>query len=89
MSEWQLRFDRKAFRSLEKLFKTDRERVRKFIDERLLVTKDPRRLGKPLSGNHSGLWRYRVGNVRLVVQIKDSELIILVLKVGHRREVYR
>ncbi|MCB1387163.1 MAG: type II toxin-antitoxin system RelE/ParE family toxin [Nitratireductor sp.] len=89
MNGWQLRFDKKAFRSLEKLSKPDRLRVRRFVDERLLSMDNPRALGKPLTGGLSGLWRYRIGNIRLVAQIRDDELIILVLKLGHRKEIYR
>lgn len=89
MTKWQLRFDKRAFRNLQKLTKSDQARVRKFVDERLLASDDPRKMGKALSGNFAGLWRYRIGGMRLVAQIKDAELVILVLKVGHRGDVYK
>lgn len=50
---------------------------------------DPRTLAKPLQGEYGELWRYRVGPYRIICEIRDSELIVLVLRVGHRREVYR
>jgi mRNA interferase RelE/StbE len=50
---------------------------------------NPRLSGKALQGDLKGLWRYRVGNYRLIAQIKDNELIILVIEIGHRKEVYK
>jgi mRNA interferase RelE/StbE len=50
---------------------------------------DPRSLGKPLTGEKQGLFRYRVGDYRLICELKDQVLTILVLEVGHRREIYR
>jgi mRNA interferase RelE/StbE len=50
---------------------------------------DPRSIGEALHGDKSGLWRYRVGDYRLICQIEDARLVIVVLNIGHRREVYR
>ncbi len=50
---------------------------------------DPRSLGKPLSGSLSGLWRYRVGSYRIIASIEDLDIRILVVKIAHRKEVYR
>ncbi|MEZ5812024.1 MAG: type II toxin-antitoxin system RelE/ParE family toxin [Rhizobiaceae bacterium] len=86
---WRLRFDKRAVRELKKLSHDNRRRVAAFIDERLLAAENPRTFGKALTGSYSGLWRYRVGDVRIVARIVDEELIILVLSIGHRREVYR
>ena len=49
----------------------------------------PRDLGRPMSGAWAGHWRYRVGDYRLICELRDGKLVVLVLKVGHRREVYR
>lgn len=49
----------------------------------------PQIFGKGLKGNKAGLWRYRIGNYRLICEIIDNKLIILVLTVGHRREIYK
>ena len=49
---------------------------------------DPHRYGKSLTGNHKGKWRYRIGNYRLICNIQDDKILILVLSIGHRREVY-
>lgn len=50
---------------------------------------DPRQLGKPLQGRLSELWCYRVGDYRLVCELRDEALVVLVVRIGHRREVYR
>jgi mRNA interferase RelE/StbE len=57
--------------------------------ERLATEADPRRLGHSLSGPLIGLWRYRVGDYRLICRIEDGRCLVLVLTIGHRREVYR
>lgn len=56
---------------------------------RLDGIEDPRALGEALHGDKSGLWRYRVGDYRLVCSLEDTRLVIVVLTIGHRREVYR
>ena len=69
------------------------KRILKFLYERLLASRDPnfdpRALGKALVGEMQGLWRYRVGDYRLICRIEDRAVTILVLEVGHRREIYR
>jgi len=55
----------------------------------LLASPDPRSLGKALVGEMSGLWRYLIGDYRLICKIEDREITIIVLEVGHRREIYR
>lgn len=83
---WVCRFDKRAEKELLKLGRPDQERVMRYLKRE--VTKDPRAFGKALRHEYVGLWRYRVGNIRLVCQIKESEFVVLVLKVGHRKDVY-
>lgn len=89
MSRWSVRFDKRAVKDLQRLSSSNRERVRAFIDDRLPAFADPRTAGRALAGSFAGLWRYRVGNIRIVVQIRDRELVILVVAVAQRGEVYR
>lgn len=49
---------------------------------------DPRRFGKALTANRSGQWRYRIGDYRLIAEIEDEKVLILIVKIGHRRDVY-
>ena len=79
--------------SVEKtLSKMDRNTVRiikNWIIKNLVGTENPRSTGKALQGNLKGIWRYRVGDYRLFAQIEDGELIIILLDVGHRKDVYK
>ena len=59
-----------------------------WIDKNLEGCTDPRAHGKPLSANRAGQWRYRVGDYRIIADIQDGKLVILVIAVGHRREIY-
>lgn len=86
---WRVEFDRKAEKQLQRLGATDRRRVRAFINERLLALANPRALGAALTGGLSGLWKYRVGDIRIIADIQDDKLLILVVEIGNRREVYR
>lgn len=61
----------------------------KDMKKRLDGLENPRQLGKALTGQFKGLWRYRIGDYRVIADIRDSELIILALEVGHRKEVYK
>ena len=65
------------------------QRVLRYLRERIAGAEDPRRLGHALTGDRKGLWRYRVGNYRIVARIEDDRFVVLVVTVGHRREVYR
>ena len=76
-----------ARRDLRRLDPPAARRVLRFLGERVAVLDDPRSLGAALVG--SPLWRYRVGDLRIVVSIEDSRLVVLVLEIGHRREIYR
>lgn len=86
---WRVEFDRAAARDLRKLGTDAESRVLRYLRERIAGTEDPRRLGKALTGDRKGLWRYRVGDYRIVASIEDGRFVVLVVTVGHRREVYR
>jgi mRNA interferase RelE/StbE len=86
---WRVEFDRGAVRDLRKLGAVGESRVLRYLRENIAGTKDPRRLGHALTGDHKGLWRYRAGDYRIVASIEDQRLVVLVVRIGHRREVYR
>lgn len=85
---WKFRFSKRAEKDLEKLDLTVAKRILKELKEISLLD-DPRQRGKALTGNHKGLWRYRVGNFRVVCAFKNNELVIIALAIGHRSEVYK
>lgn len=85
---WTIELDSKAAKSLKSLDKTSKQRIEQFIDK-LAISTNPRQTGRALQGSLKGLWRYRVGNYRLICQIRDNEVLILVLDIGHRKEIYK
>lgn len=89
MSGWRVEFEERAAKQLYKLGYVDRKRIRGFIETRVIATGNPRSLGKALTGELSDLWSYRVGDVRILAKIQDEVLIVLVVEVGNRREIYR
>jgi mRNA interferase RelE/StbE len=86
---WRVEFDRAAARELRKLGVEAERRVLAYLRTRIASSADPRRLGQPLTGDRQGFWRYRVGDYRIVAAIEDERLVVLVVTVGHGREVYR
>lgn len=82
--ETTARFD-KEFRKLDRY---TQRMVRAWIEKNLVKCDDPRTLGKGLSANRSGQWRYRIGDYRPICLIEDDKLVILALTIGHRSEIY-
>lgn len=85
---WVYQFEDRALRELKRLGKTDQERVLRYLKQRVVASGDPKAFGKSLRHQLAGLWRYRIGDVRMICRIEDARLVVLVVKVGHRRDVY-
>jgi mRNA interferase RelE/StbE len=86
---WAIEFERAALKELEKLDKPVVRRILKFLQERVGKLDDPRKIGARLQGTLSEFWKYRVGDYRLICSLENDRLIVLVLRIGHRREVYK
>ena len=86
--DWTIRFNEKAEKQLEELDKPIRERILNYLTQRINGSKNPRHFGDGLTANLAGLWRYRVGDYRVVCRIEDSTITVLVLNIGHRSTVY-
>ncbi len=87
---WRIEFDAAAERDLDKLDPPVARRILAFLHQRLAQLDDPRSLGEALRGSRLGeFWKYRVGDYRLIASIEDDRLLILVVRIGNRREVYR
>lgn len=86
---YTLEYSKKAQKQLAKLDRGVQALILSWIEKNLLNCENPRQKGKGLTANRSGLWRYRVGDYRIVSSIEDERLIILVVEVGHRKEIYR
>lgn len=87
---WQIEFDAAAKKELAKLDAQAARRIIGFLRDRVSALKDPRSIGEALKGSKLGdFWKYRVGDYRLIANIEDGKLRILVVRIGNRREVYK
>lgn len=86
---WRVRWDKRALKEAKHLSVVDRDRIARFLNERVAPLDNPRDLGEALAGPWSGYWKYRVGDYRVIASIEDQIITITIVKVGNRREVYR
>jgi mRNA interferase RelE/StbE len=87
---WQIEFDPEAIKDLKKLDRPVQKRIVEFLKLRLAPLDNPRTLGEALAGSRLGnYWKYRVGDWRIICDLQDHKIIVRVLRVGNRREVYR
>ena len=86
---WTANFDPRALKELEKLDRMAQRRIVNFLQELVRRRTDPRDLGKAMTGDKAGLWRYRIGDYRLVCRIDEEAEQMLVLRVARRKEAYR
>ena len=86
---YHVRFAKSYIKEFGKLDKYTQKMIFSWIEKNLEGIEDPRRTGKALTGDKRGLWRYRIGDYRLICVIEDDQLVIIALNIGHRREVYK
>ncbi|MCD4826597.1 MAG: type II toxin-antitoxin system RelE/ParE family toxin [Acholeplasmataceae bacterium] len=86
---FRVKFSEKAIKSLKKTDKQIARMIIAWIEKNLENTNNPREKGKGLSHDKKDIWRYRVGNYRILVNILDDELIVLVIEYGHRKDIYK
>lgn len=86
---YHVEFSKRALKDIKKLDKATAALILGWIRKNLEGCENPRAYGKGLTANHSGEWRYRVGDYRLLAEIQDGKLVIIMLTVGHRSEVYK
>jgi len=87
---WRIELTATAAKQLAKLDKGEAKRILNFLRQSIAVLDDPRSTGKALTGPHLGsYWRYRVGDYRIICDIQDGALCVLVIEIGNRREIYR
>jgi mRNA interferase RelE/StbE len=87
--QWRIEIARTAEKQIRKLNRKAQESILQFLRARVLPADNPRQWGKPLHGDKQGLWRYRVGDYRLICEIQDAQVTVLVLRIGPRKDVYR
>jgi len=86
--KFTVEYTKRAVKDLQKLDKPTRALIWGWIEKNLVNCENPRLHGKGLTANRSGQWRYRVGDYRILADIQDEKIVILVLEIGHRREIY-
>jgi mRNA interferase RelE/StbE len=87
---WTIEYDLAARKHIEELDAQTRRRLRNFLEVRIASLGNPRQSGQALQGSQLGqFWRYRVGDYRIICDLQDHRLVVLVIEIGHRREVYR
>ena len=86
---WRIEITRTAEKQIAKLHREAQRIILRFLRERLAPAENPRQWGKALHDEKRVLWRYRVGDYRLICDIQDEKITVLVLAIGHRKDVYR
>ncbi len=86
---YRIFIEKNAIKQLRKIDKNQQLLIYGFIKKNLEGTSAPRMFGKALKGNLGDYWRYRVGNYRLIAEINDEEIIIIIIGIGHRRDIYK
>lgn len=86
--KYKIVFSEKALKQLKKLDKHITALIIGWLEKNVDGSENPRVHGKGLVENKSGLWRYRIGDYRVICEIQDKEVVVLVLEVGHRKEIY-
>lgn len=85
---WRVEISDTAKRELKKLGKQAQREILDYLKQRIETDESPQRFGSPLRRSLAGLWRYRVGDHRIICEIRQSEVVVLMLRVGHRSKVY-
>ncbi len=85
---WTIEYRPMARRQLKKLDRNAQLEILDYLDARIASAKTPRAFGKPLRHEQFGLWRYRVGNYRIICELQERKLVVLVVAIGHRKNIY-
>jgi mRNA interferase RelE/StbE len=86
---WTIEYTQAADRQLRKLDKSSSRRIVDYLRNRVACLEDPRSIGKALHGPLGDFWRYRIGDYRIICELQDQQLRVLVVRLGDRKDVYR
>jgi len=86
--QWTIEFDDRARRELRKLDPSIQDEILGYLRKRIASAANPKQFGEPLQLNLAGLWRYRVGDYRLICRFEEDRLVVFIVKIAPRREVY-
>jgi mRNA interferase RelE/StbE len=85
---WTIEFEQDAIRQLNRLDRSVRRRITEYLELRVVASGDPRQFGKPLRHDKAGFWSYRIGDYRAICLLEHERLVLVVVSIGHRRQVY-
>lgn len=85
---YKVELSRQAGKDLERIFRSDRKLYQRFLNAFQAISKDPAQ-GKPLHGELKGLWSYRLGSYRILYEVRRGKLLVIIIDLGHRREIYK
>ena len=86
---WRIEFDPRAVKELSKFDGPIQQRIIKVLRERIAILDDPRSIGEALRGEELGrFWKYRIGDYRVICDIRDEEIVVLIIRIGDRKEIY-
>ena len=86
---WTIEYDSRVVKDMKKLDRKVQKDILAYFNDRIALSSDPRASGKSLKSSFSGLWRYRIGDYRAICRIEDERLVVLVIRVSHRSNVYK
>ena len=86
---WMIRYLKSTQKDAQQLDPQIRKRIKEFMEQRVAKLENPRQFGEPLKGQLADLWRYRVGSYRIICELRDQELVVIVIRIGHRKNVYK
>ena len=86
--KYDVEYSKIAMNTIKKMDSSTSKLIRTWIEKNLMNTENPRIKGKPLTGDLKGLWRYRVGDYRILAEIQDAKIVILILDIGHKSKIY-
>lgn len=85
---WRIEFEAAAKKEFSRLDRQVQIQIQRYLRDRIATEEDPRRFGEPLRRNLAGLWKYRIGDYRVVADIQDELVLVLIVRIGHRSKVY-
>lgn len=86
---WKIKYLQSIQKEVRKIDKAAQNKIRSYLEEKVAKMEDPREIGKALKGNLGELWRYRIGDYRAICEIQDKEITVLVVHIGHRKNIYK
>jgi len=86
---WKIEYLKSIQKEVRKIDRGVQKKIREYLENKVANLDDPRDIGKPLKGNLAELWRYRVGDYRVICEIQDKTITVLVIHIGHRKKVYK